>query len=283
MDKEAAVHEQDFRQALRDTMAVVTTPSMNENVVLDAARRATRRRRAMWASAASGLAVVALATGVALAAPGGDRSGPRVGAEVTSTTPPEDTEPDWPDGQTDATASSGPRYEQGVHLLDELLEAVPPGYDSPEYLAGQLPGARPRSHEAVWSDDGSWDYTASIPLVRAGGFGSLSASVRTAVDPTDETPCALSLSVLNPVPVQPGETDPNTDESCTEVTVAGKQVGVAAGPGTMLVRHRHPDGTMVMVAQRALAPHYGQPGLTELPLTAEQLAELAAGPRLHLD
>jgi hypothetical protein len=263
------VHEQDFKQALRDGMANLTTPTMNENVVLDAAKRAVRRRRAMWASGASALAVVALATGVALAAPGADRSGPQVGVEITSTNPSSDTEPNWPDGQTDATASSGPHYEQGLDVLNKLLEVVPPGYDSPADLTtnGQAGGFPLRYQQAVWSDDDSWDYDATIPVVKADKFGSLSVSVAVPANftGTDEALCA------------------NLGESCTEMTVAGEQVGVATRSGRMVALYRHSDGTEVVLSQGALPVDYGYPGLTELPFTAEQLAELATDPRFHLD
>ncbi len=278
------MHEQEFRQALRESMAVLTPPPMNENAVLDAAKRAVRRRRAMWASAASTFAVVALATGVALAAPGADRSGSEAGVEVTSTNPSSGTEPDWPDGQTDATASSGPRYEQGADLLTKLLEVVPPGYESPEDLTGkgQRAGVPLRYHQAKWAGNDTWHYDAKIPLVKAGEFGSLAVAVLANVDVTD-APCALSISALDPVRVMPENTDPNTDESCTEVTVVGKQVGVATKPGKMLVAYRHSDGTQVVLSQETLPVEYGYPGLTELPFTGEQLAALAADPRFHLD
>lgn len=277
--------EQDFRQALRDGMAMVTTPTMNESVVLDAARRDVRRRRAMWGSGASALAVVTLATGLAAAAPGVDQPGTGAGAEVAMTGRPGDTRPNWPDGQTDATASSGPHYERGLDLLDQLYEVVPRGYDSPPDLTGKGVRNTPlRFHQAEWLEGDSWKYDATIPLVKADRVGLLSVSVF-APDPAyvDGTPCAVSIAALDPGIRMPEGTDPNTDESCSEIAVAGQQVGVATKPGKMLVAYQRPEGPQVVISQEVLAADYGYPGLTELPFTDQQLADLAADPRFHLD
>ena len=270
--------EQDFKQALRDTMATVTTPTMSETALLDAARRADRRRRAGLASAASGVAVVALATGVALALPGEDRSGSDggsdVGVEVTSTNP------------GGRTAYSGPHFEQGVDLLNKLLEVAPPGYYVPDDLESTLePAVPPRFHDAVGSDDGSWTYAAGIPLVKAGRYGSLLISLFADPDAAsrDETPCEFSIGALGPTILVPSTTDPNPSASCTEVTVAGQQVGVATKPGAMLVSYRHPDGTRVVLSQDVRTTDFGYPALAELPFTGEQLAELAADPRFLPD
>lgn len=85
------------------------------------------------------------------------------------------------------------------------------------------------------------------------------------------------------IPMYPrSTTNPNTGESCTEVTVAGKQIGVAVKPGKVLVTYLHSDGTLVILSQETLPVIAGYPGLTELPFTGSQLAELAAAPRFHL-
>lgn len=268
--------EQEFKQALRESMANVTTPLMNESTMLDAAKRMVRRRRAMWASGASALAVVALATGVALAAPGADRSGPRVGVEVTSTNPPS------------GTAYSGPHYEQGVNLLNKLLEVMPQGYDSPADISSNGRADVPTHGHGAVATDGSWHYSARISLVKAGKFGFLGGSVLVGANITGTyaTPCALSMSMLDPmyVPMEmlPDNRDTNPGESCTEVTAAGKQVGVAVKPRKMLVTYLHSDGTLVILSEETPPMESGYPGLTELPFTGQQLAELAADPRFHL-
>jgi hypothetical protein len=278
------VSEQDFKRALRDSMAVVTAPPpMNEAVVLDAAKRAVRRRRAMWASGASAVAVVALAVGVAFAAPGTDRSAPKVGAEVTSTTNPppssDDTKPNWPNGQTDATARSGPRYEQGVTLLNKVLEVVPPGFESPADLEGReggLAGVPLRYHQATWGYDEQvewWTYDATIPVTKADKVGSLHVSVSTA---GNDLPGAQSCELSLP-------NGPVAGGSCQEVTVAGKTIVVVTAPAGVEATYRHPDGTMVSVRQSAVFEGYGYPPLSEVPFTSAQLAELATDPRFHLD
>jgi hypothetical protein len=280
------VHEQDFKQALLDSMADITTPSMNESVLLDTAKRAARRRRAVLASGASAIAVVALAAGVAFAAPGADRSGADVGAAVTSTEG--ETEQDQPGGTTGATVTAGPGYERGRDLLDELVDVVPEGYDSPRGLTAKTedhPFAPLPRHQVVRIDNDSWNYDAWIPLVKAGEFGSMHIGVLTdtpLLTSTYEEPCALSMGMLDPMILVPEKTDRNTGESCTEVTVAGTQVGVATKPGKVSVTYRHPDDTWVTLTEE-LSAGYGYPSLTELPFTGEQLAELAADPRFHLD
>ena len=170
-------------------------------------------------------------------------------------------------------------------MFDKLLEVVPQGYDSPADLSGmgQRADVPMHGHQATWSDDDSWHYYAAISLVKAGEYSSLGASVHVGANftSTDTTPCALSISMLDPM-YPPSTTDPNTGESCTEVTVAGKQIGVAVKPGKMLVTYLHSDGTLVVLSQEALPVIAGYPGLPELPFAGSQLAELAADPRFHL-
>lgn len=76
---------------------------------------------------------------------------------------------------------------------------------------------------------------------------------------------------------------------CQEITVDDRTIGVITdppgvhGPGSEVAVYRYPDGTVVFIEQDYAVFFSGeaQP-LTEMPLTPQQLAELAANPLLHL-
>lgn len=274
------MQELEFRQALRDEMSLVTRPrSLKETEVLDAARHALRRRRGRWAGAGSVVAVVTLAVGAMFTTTGDSSPGPG----ATPTTQPDDgyfvPNPDGPAPVTHAT--SGPRYEQSVTLLNLMLEAVPPGFDAPTGVTA--PGGndmrdRSASTRGVRGEQW-WEYVAAVPVAKEGRYGRLLAAVST---PGNDQPtgqgCALATVVT-------GST------ACQEVVVDDMPIGVVTprpnehGAGSQVAVYRHPDGTVVHIEQNYAVflvadPEY--PPLTELPLTPQQLAELATDPRLHL-
>lgn len=290
------MNEQELRRAMHATMATATAPPpMNETPVLDAARRAERRRRARWAgmaSAAAAVAVVGVAVVVvaATSGAGGDTAGGPGGVgggtptSITGTTSTGGTEPSWPDGQTDRTATSGPRYDQGVALLEALVESVPPGYESPPGLryadpayagAGYL-----RGHQAQYADtiDGVqvWTYDAQLPLVQGERVGELYVEVTSPGGPVTGDGCTLGSEFWG------------MKATCAEHTVGGEKVGVFTPAATerqdfaSWAGYRDDDGRVVFVAQSADFAGSGKPGLAKPPLPAGRLAQLAADPRFRL-
>jgi hypothetical protein len=270
------MQELEFRQALRDEMSLVTRPRpMNETALLDAARHALQRRRGAWASAGSVVAVAALAVGTVFTATGDSRPGP--GAGVTSTTQPDD------DGVPTfyPYATSGPRYEQSATLLNLMLDAVPPGFDTPTDVTA--PGGN-NMREHLASTRGVpgeqwWEYVAAVPIAREGRFGRLLAAVST---PGNDLPpvqgCELTIA-------ETGST------ACQEILVGDIRIGVVTprpnehGAGSQVAVYRHQDGTVVFIEQDYgvfLISDPDYPPLTEMPLTPQQLAKLATDSRLHL-
>lgn len=297
------MNEHEFRQALHDTMTVAAPPEpMNEAPVLDLAKRAHRRTRATWASAGSAAAVMAVVAGAMVLAPSGDDRGAEVGAGPTaanSTTPDNvtgsatpdsgsqssgSTETPWPNGQTDRTATAGAEFDQGATLLDELTAAAPSGFETPDDLVYADPdyqGAPLRSHQAQYADTigGTevWEYLAYVPVTANGGVGTLFAEVHTAANDVAGEGCELSKTLWS-----------QGRGTCEEITVAGMTVGVVTDTSPessfdQFAGFRHPDGTVVYVAQDNEFRASGQPPLDMVPFTAQQLAELATDARFHLD
>ncbi|HEY7594927.1 MAG TPA: hypothetical protein VH969_17380 [Actinophytocola sp.] len=286
------MNEQELRQAMRATMASATVPPpMNETVVLDAARRTERRRRARWAGVGSAVAAVAVVgfavVVVAVTSGAGGPVGIGSGAPSTLQTPPKatasGTEPSWPDGQTDRTATSGPRFDQGVMLLDALRAVAPPGLGTPEDLQYEDPayvgGGPLRYHQAQYEDTihGTqvWEYMAALPVTKGAGVGELLVEVTTAGSGVAGDGCDLP-------PLW------GLEGSCTEQTVAGRRVGVFTATGgrqdfETWAAYRHEDGTLVYVAQSATYDGSGKPGLGGAPMPVRRLAELATDARFRLD
>lgn len=276
------MNEHEFRQALHATMTVAAPPEpMSEAPVLDRAKRDRRRRQATWAGAGSAAAVVAVVAGAMVLAPTADDGAPglSVGEAAQDTT--EETKPEWPDGQTDATASSGPRYDQGVTLFNELIGAVPDGYEAPDGLVYADPdypgGGALRYHQATISFGDSWEYYGIVPVSAGEGLGKIFVQVNTVGNGVTGEGCELSRTLWD-----------QTGGTCEEITVAGTTLGVVTDTGPesnfdQWVGFRHPDGTVVYAAQDNEFEGAGKPPLTSAPFTAQQLAELATDARFHLD
>ena len=295
------MNEHEFRDAIRAGMSArPEPPPMSDGPVLDAARRDRRRRRALWAGGGSAAAVVAIAVGVAVLVPStsGNAPGLNVAAgqtsesvtptaeatdesSPTSATSTPETKPSFPDGQTDRTASSGPRYDHGVTLLDALAAQVPPGHESPTDLTYGDPsysGGPLRHHQSQYvdtvEDTEIWEYTATIPVTKGNGVGEL-----TVVTTTPGAGTADGCAVTNPFWGLRG--------TCEEVRVGDATVAVFTSdreqPFEQWASYGHEDGTVVHVAQSTSYEGSARPALPKLPLTAQQLAELAADARFHLD
>jgi hypothetical protein len=285
------VNEQDFRDALRQTMtAEAPPPPMSDAPVLDAAHRDRGRRRAMVAGVGSAFAVAAIAVGVVVIGPSGDE-GVQVGGPAvqttdqanqppqTGTTSPETkgTETSWPDGQTDRTATSGPQYERGVTLGTALAAVIPAGYESPDDLQGS--GGYPlKSQQVQYLDTINglkvWSYDAWAPLTKGNGVGELSVKVLTPGVGGSGQACDIAKSMGVP------------DGKCTEVTVDGKKVGVFENTvddgQEQKAAYRLDDGKLVVVTQSTNYSNAGLPALDGLPMTGEQLAALAVDSRFDV-
>ncbi|MGQ0839393.1 hypothetical protein [Actinokineospora sp.] len=288
------MNEQDLRHALRGAMSTAEPPpSMNGSEMLDTAQRALRRRRAAWAGAGTAAAVAVITAG-AVVLPGLTGGSPQVGVAaggitttrpVQTTPPPPSTDPSstktsWPDGQTDRTASQGPRHAKGLELLDLLTASAPEGFETPTDLkpanpefAGEL-----RGHQAQFADEVGgkqiWEYQAAMPLGFADKWGKLMVEVHIAGNKDEGESCALIKSFWG------------VGGECQLFDVDGKQVGVITKPDDdrfdQWAAYRHPDGTTVAVAQSKAYWMTDLPGLAEQPLTVAQLARLAAESKFAL-
>jgi hypothetical protein len=288
------MNEQDFRVALHQSMAAEQAPPpMSDAPVLAAARRDRKRRRATFAGIGSAAAVAAIVIGVAVVVPSGGGSHSPVGAggarttdagpSVTDTTNTDttntdttNTDPEYPEGMTDRTARSGPEYDRGVALANEVEGVLPDGYESPDDL--NVGGTPLKRNQAQFADkvNGAyiWEYQAVAPLKKGAGVGELVVEVHAPGNRETGEGCALA-------PAFWGVTG-----TCTEIPVNGKAVAVVTVVSEQFDQwagYRHDDGTVVFVAQSKACAYAGLPALDGLPYTAEQLAELAADPRFTLD
>ena len=286
------MNEEELKHALR---GVITTapapPPMNGTVVLDAARRARRRRRATLAGAASAATVVLIVAG-AIIVPALNRGGDGFtsfgaggsGVEPTSNTvaDPSDTKTSWPDGQTDRTARQGPRADQATQLLALVDASVPAAWRAPADLK-PAPGVDwsggLRMQQAQYADQVGdkqiWEYMAAIPIGANGKWGQFVVEVTTPGNRSEGDGCALTTQFWN------------MGGDCQLVPVGDKQIGVVVRPTgddrfDQWASYRHPDGTVVFVAQAKSYFMTGLPAATELPFTPQQLAGLAADPKFHV-
>lgn len=264
------MNEDEFRQALHATMTVAQPPEpMNEAPVLDLAKRAERRRKAAWAGAGSAAAAVAVIAGAVVLVPAVDDDAPGLSVGESATT-----------SRVEQTATAGQRYDQGVRVLDELTSAVPEGYEAPLDLVYSDPsydGQPLRDHQAAirWNDD--WEYYAYVPVAGNGGVGTLFADVNPVPNAIAGEGCALSKSLWE-----------MNSGTCEDIVVNGETLAVVTdtSPGARFdqwVGYRHPDGTVVYIAQDNEFQGSGLPPMGAVPMTIQQLAELATDARFHLD
>lgn len=294
------MNEQDFKHALRQTMTVQPAPPpMSDAVVLEAAHRDVKRRRAMMAGLGSAGAVAAVIVGVAVIAPaatGSGSGGVGVGGQVTSTSasdsvsqtapPPASgsaTESDGkstvnrPPGMTDDTARSGPEFDRGQALANEVDAVLPTGFAAPADLKGEGSDSPLKYSQATLDGKSNgvqgWRYMAITPVTKGTGAGELVVEVTT---PKAET---NNVAVCD-LPAFWGEKG-----TCNEVTVGGKKVAVVNDTERFdqWAAYRHDDGTVVYIAQNAEVRDSGLPALAGPVFTTEQLAALAANPRFNLD
>lgn len=278
------MNEDEVRSALRDVVVASSPPPpMDTGTAVEVGRKAHRRRRATRAGVVAGLAVVGIAVGGTflpqalsgggglLDAASGNGDGKAIGATETS----------WPNGQTDRTATNGPRADKSMNLMPVLGEALPPGL-----VVGEKPpnvNIRAQSQFKDYAADGGevWEYQATAPVTKTDGsqrVGTLFVQVTTAGNPIPAEPCAAAAHAAG------------IRGTCQVVDAGGKQVGLLTSDGSgteqvfeQLAAYRYPDGTVVYVAQATTFRDSGLPALDARPSTEDQLAALAIDPRFHLD
>jgi hypothetical protein len=205
--------------------------------------------------------ILAATAGALFARPGPDAT-PIVSAQPYLW--PESVDASPPDGTTGVTRP----YNPGNKLLDLISRAVPEGWTKPLSL---------RVHQAE-ADGKGVTYFASAAVTKNGRTGRLMAEVHTpGTAIPDINPCSLADLFWN------------MHGDCQIVTVGSAKVGVvyhAWGDEVIdqWAAHRYSDGTVVYIAQSRNAVNSASnlPPLTDLPLTVQQLAALAADPKFHL-
>ncbi|WP_432876166.1 hypothetical protein ACQPYH_25645 [Kribbella sp. CA-245084] len=293
------MNEEDLNEAFHDVIVRSRPPeSMDPGRVLEQARRARKRRQVTWAGATvAALVVVAGAGPVLIANYAGNRStGPMVAGVTTTPQPPSTSTPvtttpspvgtvapktrksndPWPEGQVDRTATTGPRAERAVTLMNDLSSAVPAGFSQPNL---KFPDGRsmrwPQSQYA--SNDGEqdyWEYAATIPVQKGDRVGQVFAQSTTPDGKPATTPCKLAQRFW-------GGTG-----ACSVMDVGGKKVGVLTtnGKGSydQWAAYRYADGTVVFVAQAKKSDQSGRSPLTQPVFTGRQLAELATSAKFKI-
>ncbi|MCS7477445.1 hypothetical protein ACFFQW_22120 [Umezawaea endophytica] len=290
------MNEDEVKSALHGVMVASSPPPpMDPGLAVEAGRKAHRRRRATWAGGVAGLAVVGIAAGAALL-PGAMSSGPleaanggsqpagdsrpaaEQGGGVVGEPQVKSSETLWPDGQTDRTATSGPRATKSVDMVPVLAGAVPSGLSVTGGASGVSVNTQSQFEEYTATGGQVWEYVVTAPVVNtdgSGAVGTLFAEVTTAGNTFPTGACEVT------------ERSWGIKGTCRVVDVDGKKVGVLTSDGTekrfdQLAAYRHDDGTVVFVAQ-AKAFREDIPALAAAPLTEDQLVKLATDPKFHLD
>ncbi|BEL02176.1 hypothetical protein Q0Z83_003670 [Actinoplanes sichuanensis] len=276
--------ENELRAALRDTITLhPEPPPMESKTAIAAARRAaTRRNLLAGIGSAAAILGITLAVIPGQAQPGGGTNmqvagEPSAAAGVpfptetpswADTTPSggEKTEPSWPpENSGDATADTGPHYQNGKKLLTAVVAAVPDGYTAK--TGNTTDGIPFRSHQSTIENDGSyWRNMAAVAIGRDDRVGELLVEVAEPGNNLPKDPCALAEEFWG------------RGGNCTPVN---SKVGVIhEGSGTAWAAYRHSDGTVVYVMQ-STSPTYADPAsnglkpLPALPLSDTELAALA--------
>jgi hypothetical protein len=289
------MNEQELRDGLREVMVASSPPpAMNPNAALDSARRAHKRRRATYAGSAAGVAVVALAAGTMFALSPGEAplpidpaaAPPPVNVSGSAAGSGESTKTEWPDGQQDRTATSGPQAAKGNALLDALKGSVPDTLTvnlKTEYGPGHpVTGSQSQFEDYIGGDKTKqiWEHLATVAVnlktAPNGGTGRIFVQVVTPGGNKALDVCEVAKRFWG------------IGGTCAPQQIQGKTVGVIAKSNDPRIdqaaAYRYDDGTTVVVAQSMQPTNEGggnapAPGsMTALPLTMEQLAPLALSP-----
>ncbi|MFI6237313.1 hypothetical protein ACIBD9_27430 [Micromonospora sp. NPDC050784] len=278
------MNEEELREGLRSEMAGTTPPPpLSTTAALGVARRTQFRRRAVWASLGSAAVVLAVTGFAAVATPDGLVYQP-AGQGPLAPDASGDTKEPWPTGpngqpQEDRTARAGSKYDQGVHLLGEVVSVVPAGFTAPEDPPSQSAEQRTlRTHQAQFEEKVNgvdvWSYMSSVAVAQGEGTGRVIVEVHEAGNPMPTESCDLAQKFWG----MRGE--------CQVETVGATRVGVVVRAGSddrldQWSAYRHPDGVVVFVAQGVRLDE-SRPALTKLPFSVPQLAALAVDERFHL-
>lgn len=286
------MNEQELRDGLHEAMVASSPPpSMNPNAALDAARRAHKRRRATWAGASAGLAVAALAAGSVFAFTGGTGGGEPLPIDpansASAVNPDQASKTQWPDGQPDRTARTGPQAAKGETLLTALKAALPDTLvvnTTAKHASGNPVTASQSQFEDYVNNDKTkqiWEHLAT-------------AAVNSKAAPNAGTGRVI-VEVVTPGGKGPADLcDIATKQfwgiggTCAVQQVQGKQVGVVTKSDDSRIdqaaAYRYDDGTTVVVAQskEPVNETATGKGMAQLPLTVDQLATLAINPAFKI-
>ncbi|MGW6448216.1 hypothetical protein [Lentzea sp. NPDC055074] len=281
------MNEEDLKRAFQDVVVASSPPpAMDPGIALDRAHRAQSKRRASITGAVVAVLVVGVGLGSAFALnPQGTKDyimGAGPSSSSNAGVPGSQWGEQWPVGQTDRTATSGPQADRGTQLLELARASVPAGYDAPDlkYTDPTMYGGMLRAQAQISSDKGDtpeiWEYTAYVPVRKGDKVGKLTVHVSTPNPRDAADPCALARQFQG-----------MRDASCKTFDVAGKQIGVASpaspdrGTGTW-ASYRAANGWTVTVMQEGEYPYSGYPALDAQPFLSPQLAELASDPKFLL-
>ncbi|MFD9741232.1 hypothetical protein [Umezawaea sp. NPDC059074] len=291
------MNEHEVRDALRGAMVASSPPPpMDTGLAVAAGQKAYRRRQTTRAGVVAGLAVVGIAVGATYlpSALGGGST--EAGAGPNGVVPPlqssagvpaqagagDKTGTSWPDGQTDRTATSGPRADKSVDLASKLAAALPSGFAARDADDAKV---RTQSQFVDYAANNAqvWEYQATTPVLKTDGnghVGTLYVQVTTVGNTVTGEACEAAAHSWG------------IKGDCAAVDVGGNKVGVLTSNGTepdqekafdQVAAYRYADGTLVLVGQAKAFRDSKQPALGELPLTGDQLAALATDPKFHLD
>jgi hypothetical protein len=284
------MNEEDLKEAFHDVI-VRSSPSssMDPARALDQGRRVRKRRRVAWAGAAVVTLTVGAVAGPTLIANLADNGSagpmvagntpsqavpttvstvaptPKAGSTVVPTT--RKTGDPWPEGQTDRTASAGPRAVRVGALMADLSSAVPAGFSTPnlKYPDGRSARWPQAQYASADGEQDYWEYMATIPVQKENQVGRLLVMSTTPDGKPATSPCKLALTFWG------------ASGTCAIVDVDGKKVGVVtAKKGSdyeQTAAYRYDDGTVVFLAQAKKTDLPGKSPLTQPVFTTQQLAE----------
>ncbi|MEO6082853.1 MAG: hypothetical protein ABIQ18_07085 [Umezawaea sp.] len=281
------MNEDEARSALHGVMVASSPPPpMDTGIAVEAGQRAHRRRRTTRAGVVASMAVVGIAAGAALlpgaltggfleAANGTVQDAPPAASGAPST---KSTETQWPNGQTDRTATNGPRAAKSADLPSGLATALPSGVALAEWLT---PSTQSQFVDYTATGGEVWEYQVLAPVGKTdgtGATGTLLAQITTVGNTFPAGACEVTERMWG------------IKGTCEVVDVGNKQVGLLTSDGTgdekrfdQLAAYRYDDGTVVFIAQaKTFTSEVQYPALDTEPLTTTQLTTLATDPKFHL-
>jgi hypothetical protein len=281
------MNEQDLKRAFQDVVVASSPPpSMDPGVALGRAHKARSKRRASITGAAVAVLVVGVGLGSAFALNPQGTTNYLVGAGQSSSSKPgmpgTQWGEQWPVGQSDRTATSGPQADRGTELLNLAKASVPAGYDTPDlkYTDPTMYGGMLRAQAQVSSDKGEtpevWEYTAYVPVRKDDKVGRLTVTVTTPNPKRSTNPCVAANGMHG-----------IAGADCKIYEVAGNQVGVAspANPAqgnATTASYRAANGWTVTITQAEEYSNSGYPKLDRQPFFSPELAALTADPKFLL-